>query len=50
MRSQKRLHKCRNRHCCNPEHLELETHQDNMDDKVKVRDGQTATPNMEYYG
>ena len=30
-------HKCRNRHCVNPEHLELGTTQDNINDKV--RDG-----------
>lgn len=30
-------HTCRNRHCCNPKHLEVGTHQDNMDDKY--RDG-----------
>ena len=30
-------HKCRNRHCVNPEHLETGTQQDNMNDKV--RDG-----------
>ena len=30
-------HKCRNRHCVNPEHLETGTHQDNMHDRI--RDG-----------
>lgn len=33
-------HKCRNKHCCNPEHLELGTAVENMADKV--RDGTGA--------
>lgn len=28
-------HKCDNRMCINPEHLEIGTHQDNMNDKMK---------------
>jgi len=30
-------HKCRNRHCVNPEHLEVGTQSDNMKDRI--RDG-----------
>lgn len=33
-------HKCRNRHCCNPDHLELGTVADNNQDKI--RDGVNA--------
>jgi hypothetical protein len=33
-------HKCRNRHCCNPDHLETGTHQENSDDMK--RDGTTS--------
>lgn len=29
-------HICHNRQCCNPQHLDLGTHQDNADDKVKA--------------
>lgn len=35
-------HKCRNRHCCNPDHLEVGTTLDNMNDRR--RDG-TASVN-----
>ena len=28
-------HKCRHRHCVNPDHLETGTQQDNMDDRVR---------------
>jgi hypothetical protein len=34
-------HKCRNRHCCNPEHLETGTPQQNSDDMK--RDGTSST-------
>jgi len=27
-------HLCNNRRCCNPDHLDIGTHQDNMDDKA----------------
>jgi hypothetical protein len=30
-------HKCRNKHCCNPDHLEEGTHKQNAEDRV--RDG-----------
>jgi len=30
-------HSCDNRKCCNPDHLSVGTHQDNMDDKVNRR-------------
>jgi hypothetical protein len=43
-------HRCRNRHCCNPDHVELGTHQENNSDD-KRRDGTLlsgeAHPNAE---
>ena len=30
------LHKCHNRKCCNPEHLKLGSHRDNMDDMTNA--------------
>jgi len=37
-------HKCRSRNCCNPEHLETGTPQDNSNDMK--RDGTTSRPNI----
>lgn len=42
------LHKCDNRKCCNPQHLFLGTHQNNMDDMYSKN--RKAPTNGEYNG
>ncbi|WP_416053644.1 HNH endonuclease signature motif containing protein, partial [Escherichia coli] len=39
-------HKCDNRKCCNPEHLELGTRADNMNDRF-IRGGYSMYPSVE---
>lgn len=41
------LHTCDNRICCNPEHLFLGTHQDNMDDLVSKGKARKASLTIE---
>lgn len=40
-------HKCKNRHCVNPEHLEVGTQQDNMNDRVRDGTDQYGEKNHE---
>jgi hypothetical protein len=40
-------HRCHNRQCVNPEHLETGTHQDNMDDMTEGRQGRSKLTNKE---
>lgn len=42
-------HKCDNPSCVNPDHLELGTHQDNMDDKAKRYPGRTPSGHKGLY-
>lgn len=41
------LHKCNNRICCNPNHLYVGTHKDNMQDRLKNGDGYKNLPKGE---